>query len=174
MTNPPPDEPAEAAASPDPAAAADQPASSDQPTHADRPAGAASPEPPQPAPAPPPVAPAPAVGGYFGGPPYPPGMSYPPFAPVARPPRMPWVNPARRGLVAGIAAAVAVVLLGGGIGIGIAIAPSGNHHGPRFERGDGGYPGLHPGQFGRLPNAQFPHPAPSSGSSATPSSSPTR
>lgn len=179
MTNPPPDEPAEAAVSPDPAAASDQPTEVNEPT--------GSPEPAPSAPTPPPGTPAPAAGGYFGGPPYPPGgqfppgMPYPPgapFAPVPRPPRMPWVNPARRGLVAAVAAAVAVVLLGGGIGIGIAIAPSGNHHGPRFERGVDGFPG----RYGRLPNAQFPGPgqhqhvlpaAPSSGS-ATPSSSPSR
>ena len=190
MTNPPPDEPAEGA-SPDPAAPSPEPAAAcEQPTRADQPADSAgAAEPPQPAPAPPPAAPAPAAGTYFGGPPYPPGGQYPPgmpypagapFAAVPRPPRMPWVNPARRGLVAGLAAAAAVVLLGGGIGIGIAIAPSGNHHGPRFERGVDGFPGLRPGQFGRLPNAQFPGrhqqapAAPSSGSSATPSSSPTR
>jgi hypothetical protein len=51
---------------------------------------------------------------------------------VPRPPKTPWINPARRtrALTSGIVAAV--ILLGGGIGIGVAIGDTGGSSHPRF------------------------------------------
>ena len=84
------------------------------------PPGAETPPPPPPAAAapaaPPPGPPMGADPGYA-------------FAPVARPPRVPWVNPARRAHVVGVAAAGALVLLGAGIGIGFAASGDGHHRG---------------------------------------------
>jgi hypothetical protein len=85
------------------------------------------------------------------------------FAPVTRAPRVPWVNPARRAHVVGVAAASALVLLGAGIGIGWAAGGDGpgGHGGypmqlrPAYYPGGPGAPGL-PGR-GRLKH-QFPLP----------------
>ena len=78
-------------------------------------------------------------------------MSAAAFAPV---PREPWVNPSRRGHLAGIGVVGALVCLGAGIGIGVAI--SGNDHGDRRHpivmlpgRGYGYAPAIY-GPHGRL------------------------
>jgi hypothetical protein len=73
-----------------------------------------------------------------------------PFAPV---PRVPWINPQRRGQLIGAAVVAALVLLGAGFGIGYAAAPSGPDHGVRIERG---VPGKLLGPYGRHPNRPFP------------------
>jgi hypothetical protein len=48
----------------------------------------------------------------------------PGFAPVPRPPRVPWLNPARRTQFAGSAIVAAVLLIGAGFGIGYAVGGS--------------------------------------------------
>jgi len=104
----------------------------------------------------------------------------PPFAPVARAPRVPWINPSRRRHVAGIAVAIALVFCGAGIGIGIALGDSGSHPGSvRIQRGPipgFGLPGRGlgpnwngPGQRG---NGNGAPQAPSTSPSAAPSGSP--
>ncbi|MDQ2750362.1 MAG: hypothetical protein M3Y44_12680 [Actinomycetota bacterium] len=125
------------------------------------------------------------------GPPEPPGPPpgyYPwqpaayPFAPVARAPRTPWVNPARRGHVAA-AALVGALIFGGG---GLLIGHAASDHGDRSERHgiirqDPGQgikdPGFGRGQRPRRPGLPGPPgpnvpatPAPTS----VPSGSPTR
>ncbi|MEO9108790.1 MAG: hypothetical protein ABI368_01065, partial [Jatrophihabitantaceae bacterium] len=59
------------------------------------------------------------------------------FAPIARPPRAPWVNPDRRWHVLAVAVVSALILLGGGIAIGA--AANGGHGSrsgvARIERG---------------------------------------
>jgi hypothetical protein len=63
----------------------------------------------------------------------------PPFAPVVR---TPWVNPSRRGHVAGVAVAIALAFCGAGIGIGLAIGGgSDSHPAVRIQRGP--LPGFH-------------------------------
>jgi hypothetical protein len=85
-------------------------------------------------------------------PPYPPG-----FAPVPRPPRMPWINPARRAHVAGASVVAALALLGAGVGIGWAAAPGGHREAPyRMEFRPGYYL---PGMGGYLPH-RFHWPVP--------------
>src|SRR4051812_41285549 len=82
--------------------------------------------------APQPPAPHPAAAPYaaaapYGGAPYgQPG----PFAPVMRPPRVPWVNPDRRSHILGAGVLGGLVVLAAGFGIGYAAAPSGHgdHH----------------------------------------------
>lgn len=104
MTTPPPDEPNES-----PASAASEPAG----------------PPPTPPAGPPPAPPA--------GPPAPPprGPDYAGFAPVARPPRVPWVNPARRTQLVGWSVVAALLLIGAGFGIGYAVGGSDDdHYGP--------------------------------------------
>jgi hypothetical protein len=101
MTTPPPDDEPTSQIPPEPAAAPAEPAPQPEPAMAQS---------PQPTPGP---------YAYAGG----------PFAPVARAPRTPWVNPARRGHVAAVAIVAAVVLGGGGILIGHAIADDDDHRG---------------------------------------------
>jgi hypothetical protein len=110
----------------------------------------------------------------------------PVFAALPRPPRVPWVNPARRGHLAGAAAGAAVLLLAAGFGIGYAVAPAGDDgHGHRF--GDGYGPALHgrllpgipgmPGMPGIRPgDRDRPYPAAPTATSvpATPSGTSTR
>lgn len=74
-------------------------------------------------------------------PPAPPSAASPAFAPV---PRVPWVNPDRRGHLAATGVAAAVLLLAAGFGIGYAAAPDhGNHY--RHVR-------MHPGMLRQAPN----------------------
>jgi hypothetical protein len=118
MTTTPPEQPEQASPQPTPAEPA-PPAESASP-----PAAAAPPPPPAAAPPPPAAI----------------------FAPVPRAPRVPWVNPARRGNVIAAAVIAAVVLIGAGIGIGYAVAPSDRDHhrmGPGIYMvpGEGGYQG---------------------------------
>ena len=95
-----------------------------------------------------------------------------PFAPVARAPRTPWVNPARRGHVVAAAIVGALVFGGGGVLIGHALTDGGHDRDGfgRFERG----PGMRGPEFGprmrRLPGGprhnmpnvpSAPSPAPS-------------
>lgn len=61
-----------------------------------------------------------------------PAYADPAFAPVARAPRTPWVNPARRTRVAVVSAAVGLALLGGGLVTGFAIGHHAGDHGDRF------------------------------------------
>jgi hypothetical protein len=83
-----------------------------------------------------------------------PAAEFSPFQPVYRPPRAPWVNPARRSHLVGAAVVAGLVLLAAGFGIGYAAAPSG-HNGPqRIERGGGYLPGQ--GQLRGGPGGQFP------------------
>ena len=107
----------------------------------------------------------------FGPPPGfpPPGPVPPPYggwAPVPRPPRVPWVNPDRRVHLAGAAIIAGLVLLAGGFGIGWAASSGDDHHrdlrghfgnlrGPDMMRG--GYPGMQIPR-GQLPQRQFPNP----------------
>ena len=108
-----------------------------------RPAAAA--EPVAPPPTPPPTATAMLPPG--------PGFAEPyahPFAPVARAPRAPWVNPARRGHLAALALVGALLFGGGGVLLGHAMSNHGDRHGVmRFERGPG--PGEHGLRRGQLP-----------------------
>lgn len=146
MTNPPSDESTGATAPVSPPADAAAPPAADAPP-----------------PPPPPAVPPPAA---------PPGY---PFAPVARPPRVPWVNPERRAHIIAVVGAGALVLLGGGIGIGFAAGDGGHHRGDgyRMEIRPGGYYNLVPGRHGgfvpRFPGApQFPTaPAPTPAPTAT-------
>jgi hypothetical protein len=102
----------------------------------------------------------------------PPGQ---PFAPVARAPRTPWVNPARRGHVAAVAIVLALVFGGGGVLLAHVVTHHGRQNGVvRFQRVPGmGGPGFGRGQ---LPRRQFPPrrgptatvaPTPSASSSTT-------
>jgi hypothetical protein len=102
-----------------------------------------------------------------------------PFAPVARAPRTPWVNPARRGHV--IAAAIVGALLFGGAGllIGHAASDHGDRHGVVRIGPAGGMqgPGFGHGQHPRRPGApgpQVPNGPASSAPATVPSGSPTR
>jgi hypothetical protein len=81
------------------------------------------------------------------------------FAPIPRAPRIPWVNPARRGHVLAAAIVAALVLLGGGIGIGAAIGSGGHHrHGPE-QMYRGGYgPGMQGGGIYVVPGRPMPYP----------------
>jgi hypothetical protein len=83
----------------------------------------------------------------------------PPFAPVYRAPRVPWVNPDRRSHVIGAGVIGALVLLGAGFGIGYASSSSDDHRPGmlRIERGGGPYVPGPPGHFRPGPrNEQFP------------------
>jgi hypothetical protein len=60
--------------------------------------------------------------------PQPSGAEYPGFAAVPRPPRVPWVNPARKTQLAGWAVVASVLLIAAGFGIGYAVAGSDDHH----------------------------------------------
>lgn len=95
------------------------------------------------------------------------------FAPVARPARAPWVNPAKRAPVAIAAGLIAVVLLGGGFAAGYA---AGHHNRDgvvrvRFQPGDRNFPGMPmgPGYQDRrdhmYPNLPTPSTTPSPSSS---------
>lgn len=145
---------------------------SDEPTAHVEPS---TPESPAGEPAAPAVAAQPGYAGY----PYP----DPAFAPVARAPRSPWVNPAKRVPAAIIAGATGLVLLGGGMAVGYAIGNHSDRDGRfehvrmvPFDRNDL-RPGLpfRPGK-GDRPNRQFPggpmHPnLPSPSASPSPSGS---
>ena len=108
----------------------------------------------------------------------PPGQPYP-FAPVYRAPREPWVNPARRAGVAGLAAAALLLAIGLGVLIGwAAFGGDGHEHrmrdggyGRMYRAPDGyppkipGHPRMRPGQPGGklpgvTPTAPAPKPAP--------------
>src|SRR4051812_15376608 len=162
-------EPGSAAAAPEVpdtgAETAPQPSASD-------PAAAPQPAAPQPA--------APYAGAPYGGAPYA-GAPYGqpgPFAPVMRPPRVPWVNPDRRSHILGAGVLGGLVVLAAGFGIGYAVAPSGHHdRGPelRIERGGGAYfPGrMVPGPAGQFPGPgnrprRLPAPVPSAATPTTP------
>lgn len=97
----------------------------------DEPTQPAEPVPPAAEPATPPApaaTPAPAAA--------PPGYAYATFAPLPRAPRVPWVNPARRGHVVGAAIVGALIALGAGFGIGFAVAGSGDGgHGHMYRNG---------------------------------------
>lgn len=148
---------------PPPAAPADAPAASG--AAGPEAPGTAAPEPAATAPAADqPAAPAPPPPPYAG-PAYP-AQAHPgqPFAPIPRPHRVPWVNPARRLPVALVALGIALACCGGGIGIGWAAGSSGSAPGQiRIQRGPmpGGAFGL-PGRRafgpGQLPrrNQQAP------------------
>ena len=84
-------------------------------------------------PPPPPATPPPATP--------PPAMPYP-FMPVPRPPRAPWVNPAKRLQVGAAALALALVCGAAGIAIGWAASDGHGDRGFRMER-----PGLYGGYF---------------------------
>jgi hypothetical protein len=96
-------------------------------------------------------------GGAYPGGPHPGGPygSYGqhPFAPVAREPRVPWVNPERRSHILGAGILAGLVLLAAGFGIGYGVAPSGHgrHGDMRMERG-----GYFPGRMLPGPGGQFP------------------
>ena len=107
----------------------------EQPTAADPPTGETS----SPTPPPPPIAQPPAYAQ--------PPMPYP-FMPVARPPRAPWVNPAKRLQVGAVALALALVCGAAGIAIGWAASDGHGDRGMRIERPGfyGGY--LLPGPGG--------------------------
>jgi hypothetical protein len=117
----------------------------------------------------------------------PPGQHYPfgpapqpyPFAPVYRAPREPWVNPARRAGVAGLAAAALLLAIGRGVLIGWAAFSGGGHEHRMYQDGYGrmyrapdgyapgipGHPRLHPGkpggkQPGVSPTSPAPKPSP--------------
>jgi hypothetical protein len=112
----------------------------------------------------------------------PPQVYGPPvFAPVPRPPRTPWINPARRGHIVGAAIIAALVLIAGGFGIGYAAAPSGDRHDNPYRMYRGGYGPMMgdpmggrfvgPGMRGNR-NNPFPAPgAPATPATPTPSSS---
>jgi hypothetical protein len=147
------------------------------------PPGADAPTTEGPAAAAPPHSGPPPLGPPPGG--YPPPPGYPPpsagWAPVPRPPRVPWVNPDRRLHLVGAAVIAALVLLAGGFGIGYAASSGHDHHGDmRMDRGNfgdlrgpgmmrGGYPDMH-GPRGQLP--QFPNPQATS-TAPTPTPTPT-
>ena len=122
------------------------------------------------------VPPAPAQPVYQGPPP-----GYP-FAPIARPPRTPWVNPARRGHVAAAAIVGALVFGAGGLLIGHAVSDHGNSHGERhivrMGPGEGmNVPGYGRGQYPRRPygpGQQGPNGPNEQSPSNVPSSSPTK
>jgi translation initiation factor IF-2 len=165
MTTPPaePQQPAEDAPTASVPAQPEQPAAAPPP-----PPGAAARE-PGPAAAPPPYAP------QYSRPyaaPYAPASAGPPFVPVARAPRTPWVNPYRRNHVIAAAIAGALVFGGGGIAIGYAIAPGGSHAAPvrsgPFVNGNGRLGPL-PGRRGNRYRGGL-QPSPSTTPSATPSS----
>jgi hypothetical protein len=107
---------------------------------------AAPPSAPLPAAAPSPPAMAPPAG-----PPLPPAgpPAGDPFVAVARAPRTPWVNPARRGHVIATAVAGALIFGGGGLLVGHAVTDHGDGPGVvRFERGPHlGGPGYGHGQL---------------------------
>jgi hypothetical protein len=121
----PPDQPANDRpgpdSAPDPAAATPAPGT---------PPPATPPTMPTPA-MPPPAAPEPTAPDFV------PGLA--PFAPVARAPRTPWVNPARRGHVAAAVIVGALVFGGGGVLVGHALTGDGHDRDGfgRFERGPG-------------------------------------
>ena len=157
MTTPPPDDqPTAAVPAPEPAEPAAPRAESAAP------AEGAAPHPPSGAPQPQPYPFGPAPSGPY------------PFAPVYRAPREPWINPARRAGVAGLAAAALLLAIGLGVLIGWA-AFSGDGHGHRmyqdgygrmYRAPDGyaplpGHPRLHPGKpGGKLPGATPTVPGP--------------
>jgi hypothetical protein len=86
----------------------------------------------------------------------PPAVQSAAFAPVARPPRVPWVNPDRRSHVIGAAIIGGLVVLASGFGIGYASSGGHDRHGPqRMERGGGPHFQGPPGQF-RPRDRQFP------------------
>jgi hypothetical protein len=98
-----------------------------------------------------------------------------PFAPIVRPPRVPWVNPDRRSHILGAGVLGGLVVLATGFGIGYAVAPSGHDgHGRmmRIERGGGYYgPRMVPGPGGQFPgrgNGPGRLPGPPASASATP------
>jgi hypothetical protein len=93
-----------------------------------------------------PPPPAPAESTAATPPPAPPADQSAVFAPVPRAPRVPWVNPARRGNVIAAAVIAAVAFIGAGIGIGYAIAPSDRDHHERYRMGPGIY--MVPGEYG--------------------------
>ena len=138
MSTPPNDEPP---------AAADQPTESQPPT-------------PPPPPAPPPHAMPPVPPGGM------PDQQYA-FAAIPRAPRVPWINPARRGHVTATAIGAALVVLLAGIGIGWAVTPT--HHRyrfvPAFRFMPGGYfPGelRNPYGYPRFPKYPPTYPTPTS------------
>jgi hypothetical protein len=92
----------------------------------------------------------------FPPPPPPPGYA---FAPVARPPRAPWINPERRWHVASTAIGAAVVALAVGFGIGVAAGDGRDRGDHRMERGyymgPGGGMGV-PGERHFPRNGQLP------------------
>jgi hypothetical protein len=103
-----------------------------------------------------------------------------PFAPVVRPPRVPWVNPDRRSHIVGAGVLGGLVVLAAGFGIGYAVAPSGHDgHGPglRIERGGAYFPGrMVPGPAGQFPvpgNRQHRLPAAPASSAAPTAPAPT-
>lgn len=122
----------------------------------------------------------PYAGPHYAGPPYPqPG----PFAPVMRPPRVPWVNPDRRSHIVGAGVLGGLVVLAAGFGIGYAVAPSGHDgRGPgmRIERGGPYFPGrMVPGPAGQFPapgnrQRRLPAPVPSSAAPTTPTPTSTK
>jgi hypothetical protein len=119
-----------------------QPTESAEPTEPTEPLASAAPTAAPAAPAAPeaPMAPAP-----------PAAVAPTAFAPVPRRPRLPWINPARRGLITAVGVVTALVLFGAGIGVGVAIGDDGHHrNGPGpFQRvgdGQGGAEQFQPGQ----------------------------
>jgi hypothetical protein len=108
----------------------------------------------------------------------PPPFAPPPapwLAPVARAPRVLWVNPARRSHVAGTAAIAGLVLLGAGFGIGWAASDGGHDHGGpgyRLQIGPANFPnGPLRGHFpGQVPYRPLPRQAPTAPATPSPTS----
>jgi len=103
-----------------------------------------------------------------------------PFAAVPRGPRVPWVNPARRGHLVAAAVVGALAFGGGGLLVGHALTDRGDHRGgvSRFEDGPGagghGFGREHHPREGDRPPHIGPHGPGGAGPALTPSGSPTR
>lgn len=92
------------------------------------------------------------------------------FGPVARPPRVPWINPERRTSLILAAVLAALVLIGAGFGIGYAVAPSGDHHGDYYRYGPMMRDGYGPGKLlPRMQRPNLPYPGNPVPTAATPS-----